>query len=449
MLILGDNPGAAALWAERLFHRLMNSIHVSDQPHGETHPSLLTALRSFEAAARHHGFRGAAEELGITQSAISHQVAALEEALKVTLFRRVSRGIEPTRRARSFIRICANGFDRIAQGASLVSRAELGGDLDGAGLCDGRGALAGAAHPSLPGAASGILVRFHTRDFHWEFDPAFADIGMISTTKPDNPDLAYTHLFDAKLIPVCTPGIAQAGMGLRQPADLVNHALLQVYTARRGLACLARRGGHSAVEGPRGREIRFLSAGDRSRDRRPGRGARPAFPGGARHQGRPLGCSPSHRCGTAGALVSHLLRGTRRGAAHPPVPGMGHRSGRGGSGDRSEGARRGAIERRGTPPPRRVVAISIGRLSKFRPTKSGSTTMTIGVGGKTAEQALAGLEQHDGGLASRSARSEVSRADRAKAQALMRGRGIAAVYLNAESSLLYFTRHALACQRAR
>ena len=52
----------------------------------------LTALRSFEAAARHHSFRRAAEELGITQSAISHQVAALEDALKVALFRRVSRG---------------------------------------------------------------------------------------------------------------------------------------------------------------------------------------------------------------------------------------------------------------------------------------------------------------------------------------------------------------------
>jgi LysR family glycine cleavage system transcriptional activator len=191
----------------------------------------LTALRSFEAAARHHSFRRAAEELGITQSAISHQVAALEEALKVTLFRRVSRGIELTEAGAQFYPYLRDGFDRIAQGASLVSRAELGGDLTvqvyvtvAVRWLVPRIHLFQARHP-------GILVRFHTRDFHWEFDPAFADIGMISTTKPDNPDLAYTHLFDAKLIPVCTPGIAQAGMGMRQPADLVNHALLQVYTA--------------------------------------------------------------------------------------------------------------------------------------------------------------------------------------------------------------------------
>jgi LysR family glycine cleavage system transcriptional activator len=191
----------------------------------------LTALRSFEAAARHHSFRRAAEELGITQSAVSHQVAALEEALKVTLFRRVSRGIELTEAGAQFYPYLRDGFDRIAQGASLVSRAEIGGDLTvqvyvtvAVRWLVPRIHLFQARHP-------GILVRFHTRDFHWEFDPAFADIGMISTTKPDNPDLAYTRLFDAKLIPVCTPGIAQAGMGIRQPADLVNHALLQVYTA--------------------------------------------------------------------------------------------------------------------------------------------------------------------------------------------------------------------------
>src|SRR3954469_17567127 len=79
----------------------------------------LTALRSFEAAARHHSFRRAAEELGITQSAISHQVAALEEALKVTLFRRVSRGIELTEAGAQFYPYLRAGVDRVAQGGAL------------------------------------------------------------------------------------------------------------------------------------------------------------------------------------------------------------------------------------------------------------------------------------------------------------------------------------------
>jgi LysR family glycine cleavage system transcriptional activator len=191
----------------------------------------LTALRSFEAAARHQSFRRAAEELGITQSAISHQIAALEDALKVSLFRRVSRGIELSEAGAQFYPYLRDGFDRIAQGAALVSRAELGGDLTVQVYVT---VAVRWLIPRLHGFQArhpDILVRFHTRDFHWEFDPALSDIGMICTTKPNHPDLAYTHLFDARLVPICTPGVARAGMGLRQPADLVNHALLQVYTA--------------------------------------------------------------------------------------------------------------------------------------------------------------------------------------------------------------------------
>ncbi|WP_299848829.1 LysR family transcriptional regulator [uncultured Roseovarius sp.] len=56
----------------------------------------LTALVGFEAAARHGSFSRAAEELNVTQSAISHQVRALEDHLGQPLFRRVGRRIELT-----------------------------------------------------------------------------------------------------------------------------------------------------------------------------------------------------------------------------------------------------------------------------------------------------------------------------------------------------------------
>ncbi len=53
----------------------------------------LNALRAFEAAARHLSFTRAGLELSVTQTAISHQVKALEERLGVTLFRRTSKGL--------------------------------------------------------------------------------------------------------------------------------------------------------------------------------------------------------------------------------------------------------------------------------------------------------------------------------------------------------------------
>jgi LysR family transcriptional regulator, glycine cleavage system transcriptional activator len=48
----------------------------------------LTALRAFEAAARHLSFKAAADELGLTPTAISHQVRLLETVAGRTLFRR-------------------------------------------------------------------------------------------------------------------------------------------------------------------------------------------------------------------------------------------------------------------------------------------------------------------------------------------------------------------------
>ena len=53
----------------------------------------LNALRAFEAAARHLSFTRAAEELHVTQAAISHQVRTLEEQLDLMFFRRANRGI--------------------------------------------------------------------------------------------------------------------------------------------------------------------------------------------------------------------------------------------------------------------------------------------------------------------------------------------------------------------
>ena len=56
----------------------------------------LNALRAFEAAARHLNFTRAAIELCVSQGAVSHQVAALEERLGTPLFRRLPRGLALT-----------------------------------------------------------------------------------------------------------------------------------------------------------------------------------------------------------------------------------------------------------------------------------------------------------------------------------------------------------------
>ncbi|MGH6932095.1 MAG: transcriptional regulator GcvA, partial [Dongiaceae bacterium] len=197
---------------------------------GTPHPSL-TSLKAFEAAARRLSFRAAAEELAVTQSAVSHQIADLERALGVALFRRLARRVELTAAGTLYYPYLREAFERIAQGTALVSRTAAAGDLTVQVY------VTVAVRWLIPRLLDfqrvnpDILVRFSASQLDWEFDETSADLGLICTAGADRANLHYTHLFDARLAPVCSPAIAQAGLGLRQPADLVNHALLRLFTA--------------------------------------------------------------------------------------------------------------------------------------------------------------------------------------------------------------------------
>ena len=79
-----------------------------------TRPHLpLNALRAFEASARHLSFTRAADELSVTQAAISQQVRGLEERLGVALFRRLPRGLALTDEGLALLPVLADAFGRI------------------------------------------------------------------------------------------------------------------------------------------------------------------------------------------------------------------------------------------------------------------------------------------------------------------------------------------------
>src|SRR5437868_7354503 len=80
----------------------------------------LNALRVFEAAARHLSFKDAANELSITQAAVSHQVKSLEEYLGVELFRRAGRGVQLTEAARACLPMLREGVDALARSVDVL-----------------------------------------------------------------------------------------------------------------------------------------------------------------------------------------------------------------------------------------------------------------------------------------------------------------------------------------
>jgi LysR family glycine cleavage system transcriptional activator len=187
----------------------------------------LAALRAFEAAARHLSFRAAADELSVTQSAISHQVAELERRLGLKLFERHSRRVELTPAGELYHPALREAFDRIAHATQLVTATAGGGELDvqvyvtvAVRWLIPRLHSFTAAHPE-------IKVRFNTSHIGWEFDDTAGDVGIVCTEQADRPNLHYTHLFDDQLTPVCAPTLRP----LRTPADLLTHPLLQLFTA--------------------------------------------------------------------------------------------------------------------------------------------------------------------------------------------------------------------------
>ena len=87
----------------------------------------LAPLRTFEAVARQSSFTRAADELAITQSAVSHQIRALESELGVSLFRRLNPGISLTDDGRTLLEGVRAGLDAMLLATERVrSRYRVG-----------------------------------------------------------------------------------------------------------------------------------------------------------------------------------------------------------------------------------------------------------------------------------------------------------------------------------
>jgi LysR family transcriptional regulator, glycine cleavage system transcriptional activator len=89
--------------------------------------TLLNGLKAFESAARSESFTRAAEELNVTQGAVSHQVKALEGTLGLKLFHRERQRLILTEAGRDYLAVIRDALDQIAVGTQrLLQRQENG-----------------------------------------------------------------------------------------------------------------------------------------------------------------------------------------------------------------------------------------------------------------------------------------------------------------------------------
>ncbi len=187
----------------------------------------LNALKAFEAAARHESFTKAAQELHVTQGAVSHQVKALETELGFRLFGRESQRLLITEAGRFYLEVVRDAFDRIASGTERLLERQNAGALTvttspnfaSKWLVHRLGRFA-EAHPDIDLRVSASL---HHVDFARE------DIDLaIRHGDGYWPGLHVTRFCIEALFPVCSPALLQGGKALRNPADLKNHTLLHL-----------------------------------------------------------------------------------------------------------------------------------------------------------------------------------------------------------------------------
>ncbi len=80
----------------------------------------LNSLRSFEAAGRHLSFTKAAQELAVTQAAVSQQVKALEQQLGVNLFKRLPRQLVLTMAGETLLPVVSKSLDQISSAVTAI-----------------------------------------------------------------------------------------------------------------------------------------------------------------------------------------------------------------------------------------------------------------------------------------------------------------------------------------
>jgi len=187
----------------------------------------LTALKSFEAAARHGSFRDAADELCVSHSAVSHQIKQLESTLKVELFERKSRAVSLSKMGKLYYPVIRDAFDRIAEGTDLLLAPQSPGILTlqlystfAIRWLIPRLQKFYSAHPD-------IQVRINTSQDDVDFGHDDVDLCVLIGSR-DSPELHYDYLFTSQLFPVASPALL-LNADINSPEQLAQQTILQVY----------------------------------------------------------------------------------------------------------------------------------------------------------------------------------------------------------------------------
>jgi LysR family glycine cleavage system transcriptional activator len=186
----------------------------------------LVELRAFEAAARHLSFKKAADELGVTPTAISHQIQLLEQYCHRALFRRRPRPLSLTDAGSRLFPKIRDGLEAFAAGIASVQRDSNRQPL----RVTTTNAFAGRwLVPRLPGWRKlypGVPLDVIGTDSVVDLHAGDADVAIRYARTPPTGGIAQELLSDT-FWPVCSPQILSSG--IKRAADLRRHVLVHCY----------------------------------------------------------------------------------------------------------------------------------------------------------------------------------------------------------------------------
>lgn len=184
----------------------------------------LPSLLAFEAVARRRSFALAATELHLTASAISHQIARLEEFLGTRLFERSSRGVELSAAGEAYLQRVAGALgaisaatDDVRQGVRNTLYVHASPSFASLWLMP-RLADFAQAHP-------GVSLFLSASHQHSDFALGQVDLD-IRYGQPNWPNLTVRPLFEERIMPLAAPAFAERHR-VREAGDLLHIPLIQ------------------------------------------------------------------------------------------------------------------------------------------------------------------------------------------------------------------------------
>jgi LysR family glycine cleavage system transcriptional activator len=186
----------------------------------------LNALKAFEAAARHESFTRAAEELFVTQGAVSHQVKALETELGVKLFNRERQRLILTEGGREYLVAVRDALDRIGLATERLLQRQNAGVLTVSTSPDFAAKWLVHRLGHFAEVRPEIDLRVSATLHHVDFAREEVDLA-VRHGDGNWPGLDTTRLSSEQLFAVCSPKLV-ADHRLRKPADILKCPLIHM-----------------------------------------------------------------------------------------------------------------------------------------------------------------------------------------------------------------------------